>query len=167
MQVFRRIFGDDFALVNDENAVTKLLGFGKDVGGEHDGALFAHFADDVADFDDLGRVQADGGFIENQHFRAVEQRLRQANALPHPFGKVADVAFGAVEQADHFERFFHPFFGIGQVAQIGHELQVVEDGHIGVERHGFGQVTDPFPHFERSLTTSYPAMKASPLEGGM
>ena len=47
-------------------------------------------ADELADLDDLTRVEADRRLVEHEHRRIVDQRLRQADALPEALGEVAE-----------------------------------------------------------------------------
>ena len=69
--------------------------------------VFAQLPDQVADFDDLVRVQADGRFVENQHAWIAQQRLRDADALAVTFGKVADKARVYIGDFDQAANFFN------------------------------------------------------------
>jgi len=49
--------------------------------------LLAKLADQVADLDDLQRVKAHGGLIQNDDLGIAQQRLSDADALLVAFGK--------------------------------------------------------------------------------
>ena len=54
------------------------------------GVLSAKLFNQLAGFDDLGRVEADGWLVQNQHSRVMQQRIGQAEALTISLGQVAD-----------------------------------------------------------------------------
>ena len=56
--------------------------------------------DDVADFHAAERIQAAGGFVQNQQVGIVDKRLRQAHALLHSFGIRFDQPFAGGFQLD-------------------------------------------------------------------
>src|SRR5690606_37372080 len=89
--------------VDDGDAVAKLLGFGEDVRAQQDGAALAQRMNQAANVLHLLRVEADGWLVENQHFRVVDERLRQPDTLPHPFGERADQAALPVVHPDLLE----------------------------------------------------------------
>ena len=51
---------------------------------------------------DLVRVQADGRLVQDDQFRLMHQRVRQADALPIAFGELADDAPAHIGQAALF-----------------------------------------------------------------
>ena len=51
---------------------------------------------------DLLRVEADGRLVQNDQFRLMHQRIRQADALAVALGKLADDAAAHVRQAALF-----------------------------------------------------------------
>ena len=53
-------------------------------------------ADEIAGLDDLLRVEAGGRLVEDQHFRVVNERLREADALPVALRELAAMAVGHV-----------------------------------------------------------------------
>ena len=89
-QVLRRVHGDDFALIDDHNAIARHADFGQNVRGKNDRVIARKTFDQMADFDDLFRIEADGGLVENNHIGIVYQRLRQADALLIAAGKTLD-----------------------------------------------------------------------------
>ena len=50
----------------------------------------AQFPDQFTDADDLRRVQADRGLIQNDQLRAAQKSLRNAHALAVALGQAAD-----------------------------------------------------------------------------
>ena len=62
----------------------------QDVGAENDGVVAGQRLEQVADFDDLLRVETGGGLVQDQHVGIVDDRLRQADALPVALGELAD-----------------------------------------------------------------------------
>jgi hypothetical protein len=76
LQVGGRVFGHDTTAVDDEHPIADLLGLGQDVSGKHDRAIGPQTGDQLAYLDDLSRVQSDGGLVQDQDFRLVQQRLR-------------------------------------------------------------------------------------------
>ena len=90
-QVVRRVDGDDAALVDDDDALAGLRDLRQDVRAEDDGVIAGEAADEVARLDDLLGVEAGGRLVEDQHFRVVDERLREADALPVALRELAAV----------------------------------------------------------------------------
>ena len=70
--------------MDDDGPSTRHFDFRKDVGTEKNGVLFAEFTNQAARFTDLGRIKAGRRFIQDQHSRISQQRVRQSNALTIP-----------------------------------------------------------------------------------
>ena len=81
------VLGDDPALMDDDHALAHHAHLGQDVAGQENGAVLAQLPDQLARLRHLDRVDADGRLIENQHFRIVDDRLRQSDALPKTLGQ--------------------------------------------------------------------------------
>ncbi len=77
-----RVDGDDLALVDDHDPLAGLRHFRKDVRAQDDGVVAAELANQLAGLDDLLRVEAGGRLVEHQHLGVVNDRLREADALP-------------------------------------------------------------------------------------
>src|SRR5437667_30723 len=58
------------------SARTGHADFGQNMRAEKDGRRSAQTADQAADFDDLAWVETHRRFVENEHFRFMQQRLR-------------------------------------------------------------------------------------------
>ena len=54
---------------------------------------------ELPDVDDLARIEADGGLVEDQHLRAVDHRLRDADPLAVALRELADQLAGDLGQA--------------------------------------------------------------------
>ena len=113
--------------------------------------LLPQFTNQVAHFKNLRRVQTDGRLIQDEHVRFVNERLRQAYPLAHTLRKTANEAFCALFQIHLLENVIHAIFGIGQMSQIGHEFEVLENCHVGIQRHRFGHIAYPAAYFQRLL----------------
>ena len=90
VQVINGVGRDHLALVDDDDLFADLLHFGQDVRAENDGVIAGKAFDQLARFDDLFRVEAGGRLVQNQHVGIVDDRLRQPDALPIAFRKLAD-----------------------------------------------------------------------------
>ena len=55
---------------------------GQDVRAQDDRVIAGELLDQLARLDDLLRVEAGGRLVEDQHVGVVDQRLREADALP-------------------------------------------------------------------------------------
>ncbi|GLK58309.1 hypothetical protein GCM10017624_04660 [Azotobacter vinelandii] len=91
------------------------------------------------------RVDAGGGFVEDQDFRVVQHRHGQREALAHAqrqlFGQaVADLA--QVEAVEHFAD-ARRALRLGEVEQAGVQLQVLQDRQFAVEGERLGHVAHP------------------------
>src|SRR5690242_14221549 len=87
----RRAVRHDASAVDDQDAVAGSLDFRKDVRAEDHRFFFSKLAYEFAYLDDLVRVQASRGFIEDEDFRVVDHGLRETDALPVSFGELADL----------------------------------------------------------------------------
>jgi len=96
------------SLVDDENLLTRLLNFGKDVGAQDDGVIAGETLDEIASLVDLLGVQSGGGFIQNQHIRIVNNGLRQTNALPVSLRKFAQQLLSYVGDGAAFANVVNP-----------------------------------------------------------
>ena len=50
------------------------------------------FSDQLADLDDLFRIEACGWFVKDQYGRIMDKRLRESNALFETSGQIGDQA---------------------------------------------------------------------------
>jgi len=90
---------DDSAAVQDLNAVTHGLHFGQNVRGQDDAVVALELADQAADLADLVRIEADGGLIEDDYIRAMDDGLGDTDPLLIAFGQRGDHAPPHIDQA--------------------------------------------------------------------
>jgi hypothetical protein len=74
----------------DRHPVGHPLELAEDVGGDHDGARARQGPNLPAHLDDLARVEAVGGLVENQEVRIAQQGLGDSDALAVATRKLAD-----------------------------------------------------------------------------
>ena len=150
-QAFRRVDRDHAALVDDDDALAGLGDFRKDVGAEDDGVVAGEAADEVAGLDDLLRVEAGRRLVEDQHFRVVDERLRQADPLPVALRELAAVAVGHVVDvgALHHRRDALAPLLRRHALDAGDEVEVLAHRHVRVERRRFRQVAGAALGFDR------------------
>ena len=103
-EILRRVHGGDFALVDDHHAVAGHADFRKNVRGENDGVVSGEALDQVADFDDLLGIEADGGLVEDDDVGIVDQSLRDAYALLVAARETLDQLVALVFQVGLFDR---------------------------------------------------------------
>ena len=89
-QLLGRAVGDDPAAVDDDRARAGGVDFLEDVGRKDDRLLLPELADQVAHLVLLVRIEAVGGLVHDQHLGIVDQRLREAGAVPVALGKRVD-----------------------------------------------------------------------------
>ncbi len=129
LQSAGRIQGDDAAVVDDRDAVAQRIGFEHVMGGQQDGLLFRlQVQDHLAELARPDRVQAEGGFIQEQDVRVVQQRARHVQALLHAAGIALHLLIAAPGQPDHLEQVGDALLGdVGvDVIQAGEVTQVVD-----------------------------------------
>ena len=120
---------------DDHHPVTRQADFGQDVRGQDDGAPAAHAGNQSAELGRLFRVEADGGFVEDQHLRVVQQSLGQADALPVALGQRPDVHAGDRPEGE----FLHDAvdaprpLGAAQALQFADEAEISADFHLGIQ----------------------------------
>ena len=104
-----------------------------------------------ANFVNLARVETDGRFVEHQHRRIVNQRLRQADALSIALRELSANPMRHVSEAANLEHVLERGFDLRarDVAQFRDEPQIGLDAHVGIERRIFRQVADFAASLER------------------
>ena len=86
----------------------------------------------------------DGRFVENDEVGIVDERLRQADAALHAFGKFADGPRARLAQADHFEQLFGAIvaFALLEMKQVAEKIQRLARVEVAVEIRFLRQITD-------------------------
>src|SRR3989449_1218240 len=107
--------------------------------------------DERADLGDLFRVEAEGGFVEDQHLGIAEDRLRESDPLPVALRQPADEPVLDVgdEAALHDFRDPAPTLGAPHALDLGDEVQVRRDAEVPVERDALREVADPPADLQR------------------
>ena len=168
-EAFCGILGNDAAAVDDDHALARHAHLRQDVGAEQHGGRAPQGADESADLDDLAWIQADGGFVENEYLRLVQQRLRQPDPLAVPLRECADEAVGHLLQAAI------PDHGIDTLAltsavdatDLGAELQEPAHAHVRIKDNALRQVADLLPQRQRligDVEPGHPGMAGSGWE---
>ena len=67
---------------------------------------------------DLVRIQADGGFVQNQKFRFMHQSIGQPDALAEAFGEFPDHAALDLTQIKLLNHILHPVAAGGSVQPL-------------------------------------------------
>ena len=100
--------------------------------------------DQAADFNDLPGIQAGGRLIQDDHIRVANQRLRQANPLLIPLGKVFDQAFAHLANARQFAHIFHmrAHARVAHVLDRAYKPQIFFHRHIGIQWGHLRQIAD-------------------------
>ena len=98
-QVVGRVDRDDVALVDDDDALAGLRDLGQNVRAEDDRVIAGELLDQLARFDDLLRVEAGRRLVEDEHVGVVDERLREADALPVALRQLAAQAVRHVVDA--------------------------------------------------------------------
>ena len=110
--------------------------------------LFAQLSDQLSHLDDLLGVQAEGRLVEDQHFRIVNDGLRQSHALSQALGERADQRVGPVLDVARFHRPQDGPRAVWHPSQAGHIVQVGAHAHLGVQGYRFRQVANPPAHLQ-------------------
>jgi hypothetical protein len=115
------------------------------VRAQDDGVIAGEAPDQLARFDDLFGIESGSGLVENQHFRVVDQCLREPHALAISLRELRAVAVGHVVDARalHHRRYARLPIARRHPLDAGDEVQILPHGHLGIERRRFGQVAGP------------------------
>ena len=108
LQVLRRVRRQDFAFEHDHHPVAGHLRLRQDVRRDQDRVARRQTLDQLAHRADLVRVQADGRLVQDDQFRLVHQRIRQADPLAVTLGKLADDPPADLGQAALLHHHVHP-----------------------------------------------------------
>ena len=98
-------------------------------------------------------IETGGRLVEDQDVRIVDDRLRQADALPVAFRQLRAQSVRHVGDSDarhHLPDSLAPPGG-RHALDPRHEIQILFDRHVGIERRGFRQVAGPALGFDRLL----------------
>jgi hypothetical protein len=143
-----RVESDDLALVHDRDPVAEL-GLVHVVRGHEDRDLLAllQLGDVAPDRAARLRVQADGGLVEEEHARRVQEAARDLQASAHAAREGHHRRAAALPQPDHLEHLAHPAGderGVDAV-ELGVQAQVLLGGEVAVERRVLEDEADVAP----------------------
>ena len=132
-ELLERAHRDDLALVDDRHLVARLLDLVEDVRREHHRAsLVDERAEQAAELEDAGGVEAVHRLVEDQQLRVGEQAARDAEALAHPHRVRLDAVVRAVGQADALERGVDARERLA-AARRGDDAEVLASREVAVE----------------------------------
>lgn len=157
-QVIDRARSDEFAAGDHESSGARCFDFGQNVGAQKNGVFVAASPNEVPDLADLVRIHACSGFVQDENRWISEESIGEAHALSEAFGQVPNQDFADFEDIDFFRDGFDgtgAFFA-GQTFQFRPKSKVFADAHFGVQRTGFGHVTQFLPRkdgFVRDVVT--------------
>src|SRR5436190_9567688 len=98
-------FDPELAFIDDSNTVAHGFDFTQLMRGKQNGLAFVFQAlDDLADLHATQRIEPAGRLIENEQIGIVNEGLRQANALLHPFRVGLNRSFAGGFQLDKFHK---------------------------------------------------------------
>ena len=119
-------FTHERALVQDADAVADFLHLAEQMRAEQhgDAALF-EIEDEVANLARAGGIDAGGRLIEHEQPRLLDHRLREADALEHPFRVAAEAPVRGIFQPDQLQQFLRALAQLraAQAAQLAEEMQ--------------------------------------------
>ena len=143
---FGAAVGYNFSFINNHNSVAGSFHFGQDVRAEDDGFFAADLFYQLPYFDNLVGVEAGGRLVEDEHFGVVDERLRQAHTLPVTLRKFSDFFVFLPLQATHVHHLTNLVFDacLFDALQPGYKIEIIQDGHLLIQRVAFGQVADAF-----------------------
>ena len=146
-----RVDGGDLALINDDHAIAGHADFRKNVRGKNDGVISGETFDQVAHFDDLLGIEADGWFIENDYIGIVDQGLGDSYALLIAAGEALDELVALVFEAGFFDGVLDAGFAFigGDIFDARDEIEIRVHGHVRIERRIFWEITDAAADFDR------------------
>ena len=152
--------GDEFPLSDDADTVTHALGDFEDVGGEDDGhAPAGQLAEDVFDKPGAFWIEADGGFVEDEQGRVMDERARKGGLLLHPVREGVDQIVGVAFEAKQAEQFSSAASSPVAVhaIQVGDKLQEFHRGQFFVQQRRVGDEAEQFFGLERLSLHVIPA----------
>ena len=123
-------------MVHDGDAVTEPLGLFHVVRGQQDGAALAFEVLDVLENVVAGlRVDADGGLVEQQHLRLVQQGAGKLEPVLHAAGERFHQRAGPLDECRPLEKGCNPPAQPPAVhaVQPPEEHEVLAGGHVVVQ----------------------------------
>ncbi len=150
-EFFGGLVDEDFALVDDDDAVADGFDFFEDVGGEDDGFVCGHGLYQLSHFVLLVGVEAVGGLVEDEHLGVVDDGLGDTDALAVAFGEIFDGSvFNGVEVAfyDDVGEAVVDLVFVGDASGFGDVGKKFDDSHFWIRSAAFGEVANAFFDFD-------------------
>ena len=140
-----RVNRHDAPFVDDDDAVAGLRDFRKDVRAEDDRVVAGELLDELARLDDLFGIEAGRRFIQDEHVRIVNDRLRQPDPLAVALRQLGAQTVGHVGDARARHHRADALLPVCRkhALQFADEVQILHDGHVGVEGRRFREVPGP------------------------
>ena len=129
-------------MVDDHHAIAEQLDLGQDVRRQNKRRLPRQVTNQLADSDDLLRVETHRRLVQNENLGLMQDRGRQTHPLAVAFGQRADdLPFHFLQKTalDHLADPL-PRFAARQAFETRAVGEVLADPHLGIERHVFRQV---------------------------
>lgn len=146
LELGRGLIHHDPPLRDDDDTGTDRLHLFKDVGRENDRLFGRHVFDERADLILLIRIETVRRFIEHQHGRIVQQRLREPHPLFVSLREGLDCLLShriEVGKPDGAIDLARACFRAAEAAGFGDEAKKLIHRHFTVGRGAFRQVADP------------------------
>src|SRR5688572_19034125 len=127
------------------HAITQRFGIRQDVRAEEDGAsAIAQRQDEISHVAAAERIEPRHRLVEKHDFGVVYQRLRDADALDHPFREFAKRQPALAGYANLIEQRRHTPAPLGAVVaeQAGEIIEELFGGEVVVEVRALGKISD-------------------------
>ena len=104
-------------------------------------------------------IHAVRGFVQEKHFRAMQQAAHQRQFLLHPSGKLAGLPPSEGFHAGHVEEFAHQriSLGVGNSKEIGVEEKILFNGQIQIHAKVLRHVTNAVFHCQQIVLNALSA----------
>ena len=135
-KAFDRVVGHHLAAAQDQDGGTDLLDHLEHVGTvQDDFAAAGQRAQQSAQHERGGDVQAGEGLVEDEDFGIVQQRGGEENLLAHALGVRRQRRVAVVPEREGAEEFVHLGFedAARHAAQPAHQLEILAAGEVRVE----------------------------------
>ena len=135
---------DPAAIINHD-AVANILHVRKQMAAQDDGlSASGQGQDQIFDLAATDRVEAGGGFVQNDQVGVIDQRLGQADAALHAFGEFTHHPAPHLVESDHLQELFGaaPALVVRQIKQAAEKIEGFARIQIAVEVRFFGQIAD-------------------------
>ena len=149
LEPVRGVVRDHPPVVDHGDLVGERVGLLQVLRGEqHRRAVADEAADHVPHVLALGRVEARGGLVKEDHLRPADERRGEVKAAPHAAGVVLGHLVRGLGQVEPREQLGGalPRGALGQVKQLADHDQVLHAGQVLVDRGELAGQPDALPH---------------------